>query len=410
MTAKTLPTGKIMGDAFGRPTRLLQIFSRYRDYGGEEGSVYRIGDLLSEKYDIGYLIYTSKELHSSGFLNKGMGVLKAFRNWEVLQEITKYQQLGNYDYWLVHNVFPAMSPAVYSLAKKLKVKVIQYLHNYRMGCVNGFYLNHGQPCQRCSSGNFWPAFQTACWHDDRIQSGVMGGIMANARRKGILDVPHHWIAISEAQKTEHVLMGIPKEKITVIPHFLIPADNTTPYPEHGDVLFIGRLSAEKGVDRLLEAWKYVQDSGRNFWIVGNGPEREKLEKMVSTLSLKNVHFTGFLEVSQQREIWAKAACSVVPSIWKEPFGMVVLEAWAQGRPVIANRIGGLTEIINDGGDGFLVSSDDPHEMARAILRVLDNPKDSGLMGDSGRERLLREFSQNVWLEKFKTLVNPYISS
>jgi glycosyltransferase involved in cell wall biosynthesis len=90
--------------------------------------------------------------------------------------------------------------------------------------------------------------------------------------------------------------------------------------------------------------------------------------------------------------------------------MVVLEAWAQGRPVIANRIGGLTEIINDGGDGFLVSSDDPHEMARAILRVLDNPKDSGLMGDSGRERLLREFSQNVWLEKFKTLVNPYISS
>jgi glycosyltransferase involved in cell wall biosynthesis len=406
MSTDSLQVSGIETQPGGRPTRLLQIFSRYRDYGGEEGSVYRIGDLLSGEYDIGYLIYTAQELHAESPIDKGIGALKAFRNWSVLKELKKYQRLGNYDYWLVHNVFPAMSPAVYTLARKLGVKVIQYLHNYRMGCVNGFYLNHGQPCQRCAGGNFWPAFQTACWHGNRVQSGVMGSIVANARRKGMLDIPTYWIAISEAQKAEHVLMGIPKENITVIPHCYVPSIDPTPYPDRGDVLFLGRLSPEKGVDRLLESWQYAQDSGRNLWIVGDGPERQKLERMVERLSLKNVYFTGFLDHSKQREVWSKAACSIVPSIWKEPFGMVVLEAWAQERPVIANRIGGLPEIIDDGENGVLVPCDDPREMARAILRILDDPMKSKLMGTSGREILLRRFSPDVWLDNFKTLINP----
>ena len=86
--------------------------------------------------------------------------------------------------------------------------------------------------------------------------------------------------------------------------------------------------------------------------------------------------------------------------------MVVLEAWAQERPVIANRIGGLPEIIDDGENGVLVPCDDPREMARAILRILDDPMKSKLMGTSGREILLRRFSPDVWLDNFKTLINP----
>ena len=156
----------------------------------------------------------------------------------------------------------------------------------------------------------------------------------------------------------------------------------------------------------MESWQYAQDSGRNLWIVGDGPERQKLERMVERLSLKNVYFTGFLDHSKQREVWSKAACSIVPSIWKEPFGMVVLEAWAQERPVIANRIGGLPEIIDDGENGVLVPCDDPREMARAILRILDDPMKSKLMGTSGRKNLLRRFSPDVWLDNFKTLINP----
>ncbi len=383
--------------------RILQIFSRYHKYGGEEGSVYRISDMLNRDYDTGMFLYSSADLFPGDPLRNVLGVAKSIHNWDVIRQLRHYQKLGNFDCWLIHNVFPAMSPAVYELAFELNVPVVQYLHNYRLGCVNGFFLNHGEPCQRCMNGNFLPALQTACWHDSHLQSGVMGGITARARGMRIFDRITRWIAISEAQKAEHVMMGIPEDRISVIHHFLESADKPLPYPEQGDVLFVGRLSVEKGVARLLQAWHMVQDYGRTLWIVGEGPEKKKLEKLTSSLELKNVRFTGFLSHGDMKEIWKRTACSIVPSIWKEPFGLVVLEAWAMGCPVVAHHVGALPEIIKEGQDGLLVRPDNPKEMAEAILSILQNPKKGEIMGKTGFERLQTDFSCNIWQQKIRAV-------
>ena len=368
-----------------------------------------IGDALQERYDVGLFLHSSKELDSKASLDRAIGALKAIRNWEALRDLKQRHLDYAYDYWLIHNVFPAMSPAVYTLAEELRIPVIQYLHNYRMGCVNGLFLNHGEPCQRCMHGNFMPAFQTFCWHESRLMSGMMGGIMAASRKGGILDSPTAWVAISEAQKREHVLMGIAEEKIAVIPHFLEFSQNPPSYAREGDVLYVGRLSTEKGVDRLLKAWEGVQDLGRHLWIVGDGPERGALEAMVRAMALRNVHFTGFLSHEDQSAIWAKSAFSVVPSIWKEPFGMVVLEAWAKGRPVIAHRIGGIPEIITEGKEGLLVKPDDSLAMAQAMRRLMDHPEEAEAMGRAGTEKLRSEFNKNMWLEKFTRLIEASIA-
>ena len=217
----------------------------------------------------------------------------------------------------------------------------------------------------------------------------------------------HWIAISEAQKREHVLMGIPEERITVIPHFYESKEEVLPYPDQGDVLFIGRLSPEKGVDRLLKAWAMVQHLGRTLWIVGDGPEKPALEKMVASLGLKNVRFTGFLQQGEMASIWQKAACIVVPSIWKESFGMVVLEAWARGRPVVAHRMGALPEIISHESDGLLVDPDDPHEMAEAILGILENEAHGEAMGCKGKERLERDFGMAEWQQRIHQVLRKH---
>ena len=382
--------------------RILQIFSRYKQYGGEEGSVYRISDILNRDCDTGIYLYSTADLFPGGLQNV-MGIAKAFHNWDVVKQLCHYQELGKYDCWLIHNVFPAISPAAYEYAFELNIPIVHYLHNYRLGCVNGFFLNHGKPCQRCMFGNFLPALQTACWHDSHLQSGLMGAITARVRGMKIFKRVAHWIAISQAQKEEHVLMGIPESRISVIPHFLESEEEPLPYPERGDVLFVGRLSQEKGVDRLLRAWQRVQDLGRNLWIVGEGPERGALEKLTNSLSLRNVRFTGFLASADTKTIWERSACSVVPSIWKEPFGMVVLEAWARGRPVVAHRIGALPEIIKEDEEGILVHPDDPMEMAKAILSILQNPKKGELMGIKGLERLRKDFSQSVWQEKIHSV-------
>jgi len=384
--------------------KLLQVFCRYRDYGGEEGSVYRISDSLQREYDIGSFFASSGDSFSGGFLGKGLAVAKAYSNWPLVSQLRHYQKMGEYDYWMIHNVFPVLSPSVYSLAFELGVPVIQYLHNFRMGCVNGFFLNHGEPCQRCMHGNFLPALQTACWHESHLQSGIMGAIMMRARSMNLFQRIHHWIAISEAQKKVHVEMGVPAENITVIHHFYESSTLPPSYPERGDVIFVGRLSQEKGVDRLLLAWEKIHECGRNLRIVGDGPQRGRLEAMVKDRSLKNVQFTGFLDQEAMKPIWENAACSIIPSIWMEPFGMVVLEAWAKERPVIAHRIGALPELIDEGVNGCLVAPDSPQEMADAILSIIQNPSQSAEMGRMGFAKLQSDFTKERWLEKFSKLL------
>lgn len=388
----------------GTRKRILQLFSRYKEYGGEEGSVYRIGDALTLEYDVGFFLASSNDLFSGGSLTQGIGSLKAFSNWSLIKQLRHYQKIGQYDCWVIHNVFPAMSPSVYSLAFELGVPVIQYLHNYRMGCVNGLFMNHGEPCQRCMHGNFLPALQTACWHDSHLQSGMMGAIMMRTRGMDLFHRIHHWVAISEAQRQEHLGMGIPADKITVVPHFLESTEQPLAYPEQGDVIFVGRLSQEKGVHQLLLAWEKIHDCGRKLWIVGDGSERGRLEAMVHSLALRNVYFTGFLEHSSMREIWEKVACSVVPSVWKEPFGMVVLEAWAKGRPVVAHRLGALPEVIDEGSNGMLVPPNSPQDMADAILKILQNPEQGAAMGKNGYSKLQHDFTKAAWIEKMIRLI------
>ena len=388
--------------------KILQIFSRYHDYGGEEGSVYRIGNHLQSHYDVGTFIHSSDALFGDP-LTRGVAALQAFHNWQVVRRLRSYQELGGYDLWMIHNVFPAMSPSVYKLAFMLGVPVVQYLHNYRMGCVNGFLLNHGEPCERCIRGNFFPALQTACWHESHLQSGIMGVVATRNRLLGVLKKINHWIAISEAQRQVHISMGIPEENITTIPHYYEAKVEHFPYPVAGDVVFVGRLSREKGVDRILDAWADVQHLGRTLKIVGDGPERTNLEQIVSTRALKNVVFTGFLAPEKMHEIWESAACSVVPSIWKEPFGMVVMEAWAKKRPVIAHRIGALPEIITEGSDGLLVTPNHPRELAVAMLSILQNPDQGRDMGERGHLRLKTQYNKSRWITEVNNVFKKALS-
>jgi glycosyltransferase involved in cell wall biosynthesis len=376
--------------------RVLQIFTRYREYGGEESSVYQIGDALHRDFDVGFFGYSTEDFISGNILSKAFAPAAAFWNPHAVGELRRYQSIGRYDFWQIHNVFPAMSPAVYQLAFELGVPVVHYLHNYRLGCVNGFFLNHGLPCQRCAGGDFLPALLTACWHDSRLKSGLMGAVTSKARNLGIFSKIAHWIAVSRAQAEEHVAMGIPRERISVIPHFLELTGAELPHPLGEDVIFVGRLSKEKGVDRLLRAWKIIQESGRRLWIVGDGPERGELESLAVSLNLKNVTFTGFVDRSAMGDLWKKAACSIVPSIWKEPFGMVVLESWARSCPVVAHRIGGLAEIIDDGVNGLLVESDDIPGLASAVLRLLHEDDFCSRLGKEGSLKLRDLYSRTNW--------------
>jgi glycosyltransferase involved in cell wall biosynthesis len=379
--------------------RILQIFSRYLQYGGEEGSVYRMGGTLSEKFHVEYFVASSEALASKRRISQ---LALVYRNGEVLRRLERYQQIGRFNCWLIHNVFPAISPGAYTLAAKLNVPIIHYLHNYRMGCVNGFGFIKGEECQKCITGNYIHGVVGKCWKDSYAQSAVMALLLADTRRRGLFDQVHRWVAISHAQKEAHIRMGIDGNRIDVVHHFLEQnnPDLIPDFPDNGYALFIGRLSAEKGVGRLLDAWALL-GKNRRLVIAGDGPESETLQRKASHLGLGNVTFAGFVKPSDQKDLWAGAAFSVVPSIWQEPFGMVVLEAWAQARPVVAHRIGGLPELISEGVNGFLASSDDVNDLASVLEKSFQAGASLKQMGGNGLETLLQRHNKSIWLEKIE---------
>ena len=390
-----------------RRLRILQIFNRYIHYGGEEASVFRIGDALQEQHSVEYFFGSTQDFLGSGPISRLSAPLRAFHDPQVARKLRRYQQLGKFDLWQIHNVIPGLSPSVYQTAFKLHVPVVHFLHNYRFGCVNGLFLNHGQACQRCIGGNFWPAFQTACWRDSHFVSGWQALILLYLRRLRIFNRVNAWVALSESQKLLHLKMGFPTEKISVVPHFYEAKESPPPLSPHGPALFLSRLSTEKGGQELLRAWAQIQPVQRELWIAGTGPEEPLLRKQAE--SCKNVKFLGFLNAEAQRNAWANCAFAVIPSIVSETFGMIVLEAWARQRPVVAYRIGALAETIQDGVNGLLVEPGDSHGFAKAIQRLSNNPEEARAMGLAGQDKLKSVYSRTKWLDKISLIYEKILN-
>ena len=393
-----------------RRLRILQIFSRYIHFGGEESSVSRIGDALQEKHVLVNFMGSTEDLLSDGLASKVALPFRVFHNFQTVERLRQVQKSGNFDLWQIHNALPGLSPSVYQTAFDLKVPVVHYLHNYRMGCTNGFFLNHGQPCERCLGGNFWPAFQTACWRNSHFISGFMGLILRRVRSVGTFQNVAAWVALSQAQRSKHIAMGIPQDRIHVVPHFYEPKGAPIPPCPNGNVLFLGRLSPEKGVDHLLRAWKLVQSKGRKLIIAGDGPEKERLQNQARELGLADVEFVGFLDREQQRAVWAKTAFSVIPSIWSEPFPLTFLESWTQDRTFVANRLGAMAEVVTEGKDGLLAAPFSSESLSSKIQQLINQPELCTMMGSAGKGRILNEFNRALWLSRIEAVYEKALSN
>jgi glycosyltransferase involved in cell wall biosynthesis len=381
--------------------RILQIFNRYEQFGGEEAAVREIEEALREKHTVTTFYGSTREMMGTGLTGKLLAPIKAVWNRRAFVQVSELQSKEHFDVWIVHNVFPGLSPAVYDAAKRCGVPVVQYLHNYRFACINGFLLNHGEPCQRCLNGNFIPAVQTKCWQESRLACATMGISLTRLRTVGVFNQVSHWIAISHAQKAIHTKIGIPAEKISVIYHFFNGVYSEGP-PDRRDVLFIGRISPEKGVGLLLDAWLKLPATDRRLWIVGDGPLRQELERRA--LGRADIVFTGFLQGADLEAVWQKAVISVVPSIWEEAFGRVLIESWAHGVPVLAARIGALPELIEATGAGWLFEPRNADDLG-AQLNLISSDRPSLQKVASRCAAAVARFNRQAWLREIEAVLD-----
>jgi len=283
----------------------------------------------------------------------------------------------------VHNVFPRFSPSVLDGAADAGAGVVQTLHNYRTICANGMLLRDGVICEACVGRVGWPAIRHGCYRGSVAGSAAVVAMQQVARRGEIWDRPgRRLIALTEFARDKLVSGGLPAERIVVKPNFIdMMAPVATPDTRAG-IVFVGRLSREKGADTLVDAARLLPQV--TFTVIGSGPDEARLRAAAA----RNVRFTGALPNALARAWMARASALVMPSIWYEGFPMTVLEAFAAGTPVIAARIGSLPEIVAEGATGLLFTPGDPTSLADVVAQLVCDPSTMQRMGQAGRERAM----------------------
>ena len=297
----------------------------------------------------------------------------------------------------VHAAGPALPPLVAARLAR-KPLVIEH-HGYQATCPNGLLFHH--PTQSVCPGHFQAGDYLECWNCNSKIDGSWGALRLLAstfvRRAGATRAekniaPSHHVASRQ---------GLPRT--TVIAHGVQDAVDKTAAKaesnEKNNFAYLGRLVAEKGVSLLLEAARLLRSEGHDIRVVliGDGPERVRLEKQIIGSSLEStVRMTGFLSPQFAERELENARAVVIPTIMEETAGLAAIEQMMRGRPVIASGIGGLGEIVD--GAGLTFPPGDPAALAKAMLRILNEPDLGARLAELGRQRALQSYSFGAMID------------
>lgn len=261
----------------------------------------------------------------------------------------------------VHNMFPLLSPAIFPAIGTRSARVLT-LHNYRLFCPAAIPMRSGSVCTEClDRESSWPAVRHACYRGSRTATiPIAFGVGLHRMLGTWINHVDAFIALTAFQKEKMVAAGLPARLVHVKPNFYPGHPRTHPWNERSDaVVFVGRLSAEKGVRALIRAWLDWGPSAPELRIVGDGELRGDLERLAARHPEIPIRFLGQLPGDAAQSEIARARLLVLPSEWFEGFPMVIREAFAFGTPVAASEIGPLPSIVESGVSGILFKSADP---------------------------------------------------
>jgi glycosyltransferase involved in cell wall biosynthesis len=289
----------------------------------------------------------------------------------------------------LHNPYPLLSPAVVRTAHRFGVPVVQTVHNYRQVCAPGVYFRDGHICTDCKGKAFaLPAIQHKCYRGSALQSAIMATTLSVHR--GTWHSVDKYIALTGNIADHLRAYGIAEDHIAIKPNAV---EDPGPPAEPGTgVLFAGRLSTEKGLGILLEAWQtFPEGTLGPLRIAGDGDLRPLAEKAAANRS--DVEYFGSCDRAGVRDLMRRSALVTVPSRWFEPLSTVIIEALANGRPVLGTSLGGSPYLIGD--SGWVVEP-----TAAALAGVLpDAVRAAPGLAAGARQRYLDNFHPDVVIQR-----------
>ena len=292
----------------------------------------------------------------------------------------------------IHNVFPLLSPSVLLACQRSGVPSVVTLHNFNLVCAAGNLYREGAICRACVGRHFpAPGVAHGCYRGSSL-STIPRAVSIAAHRNLWQSAPSAYIFLSEAQRRELLPAGLPPSRSFVKPNLVQPARRRQAKAEA--IVYLGRLTEEKGLRVLMDGWRRygeaTPDPRLRLVIAGTGPMESEIRDWARELS--SVDLVGLLDRAACGDLVANAAAVVVPSVWPEPFGLVVAEAMAAGVPPIATAHGAFPELIADGRDGILFPPGDPGALGRVLRRIDADPGWTETLGQAAYDTYVRRFA------------------
>jgi glycosyltransferase involved in cell wall biosynthesis len=371
--------------------KLFIAHNRYRYPGGEDEVFSRESELLrSAGHDVVEYVRHNSEISEGSTLGKVKLGARTIWAWDSARELRSILRTEKPQVVHFHNTFPLISPAAYYACKDAGIPVVQSLHNPRTMCPAGTLYRKGQICEKCSGRVFpWPGVLHACYHNSHAQTAAVAGMLGLHRLLGTWqEQVDAYIVFTQFFRQKFIAAGLPPEKIFLKPHFL----NSDPGMkcESGDyALFLGRLAPEKGIPTLLRAWRNLKHIPLR--IQGGGP----LEKDVHDFKQDKPWVTTLPYLSRKEcfDSIKGARFLVWPSEgYYETFGLVAIEAFACGTPVIASRSGAMQELVEDGKTGLHFEAGNPQDFAAKVEWAWSHPGEMEEMGRAGRQEFTSKYN------------------
>lgn len=345
--------------------RVLQLHTRYREPGGEDALVGAEAALLRRR---GHEVVQHQLSNPPDPAGAAMAL--ALAPWNPLEAriARDLAEQVRPDVAHVHNTWFAMSPAVLWALRRAGVPVVVTLHNFRLLCANAKLFRDGAPCEDCVGSHPWHGVRHRCYRGSGLVSIPPAGAIALHRRLGTWErCVDLFLALTEFARARFARGGLPPERIRVKANFAAdPGRRSAPVSSSPELLYVGRLSPEKGVGVLLDAWpRMAAGTGLELVIIGDGPGRAELERRAPP----GARFEGQLPAARVRERMAAARSLVLPSIWYEGQPMVALEALAAGLPVLASSTGGIPDLLEPLGEDWLVAPGSAEAWAASLSRL-----------------------------------------
>lgn len=371
--------------------RILIVHNRYRRRGGEE-TVFEQETTLLRNAGHDVITYDRSNWESAEFSVWQKATLPKNLIWNERRrkELLSILRKTTPDLVHFHNTHFMISSSAYYACREVNIPVVQSLHNPRLMCPAATFLRDGHYCQDCLGKALpWPGVLHKCYRESYVQTAMVAAMLAfHNWRQTWQRMIDRYIVFTEFHRAKFIEGGLPPEKLVVKPHFVMPAPPTREVQRYGEyAIYVGRLDPGKGIDALVQAWRSLSIPLK---ICGTGTLVDNV-RAAATAS-EWIQALGPVEHDDIIRLITGARFLVWPSEIYETFGMVAVEAFACGVPVIASRTGVAKEIVADQVNGLHFEAGNAHDLAQKVTWAWNHPNVMSEMGRNARQTFEEKYT------------------